>query len=394
MAGAIRFFSKLASLLDVIISSPSTAQLLMYDPNTGCWRNGQLGQGSNITISGNYPTITISASGGGGSSTYFRSMWTGLTLSNDATTPNTVLDIAAGQCADQTCAALFTLSSAITKSISSTWTSGSGNGMLDVGAVAASSTYHIYGITNGSTNNDVLASLNNGNSGVVTMTIASPCVVTWANHGLQVGSAVVFATTGALPTGLTAGTTYYVISAGFTTGAFEVSTTQGGSAVNTSGSQSGTQSATSNPALPSGYTYFRRLGSLRLNSSSHFPLFLQIGNLFELILPIADISGYSLTTTAVLFSLSVPIGIKITARAGVAIEVSGNADVLFSDPDVSISGTGQFNLAIISPSGAILVGCQMELVTNNAGQVRGVSTATTTLYENTLSYTDTRGIGQ
>ncbi|EDY17397.1 Protein of unknown function DUF1800 [Chthoniobacter flavus Ellin428] len=77
----------------------------------------------------------------------------------------------------------------------------------------------------------------------VTTSSASPCVVTWTNHGLQPGAPVVFSTTGALPTGLTAGTTYFVISAGLTANAFEVSATPGGSAVNTSGTQSGTQTA-------------------------------------------------------------------------------------------------------------------------------------------------------
>lgn len=77
-----------------------------------------------------------------------------------------------------------------------------------------------------------------------TVTIASPGVFTLTSHGLGIGDAIVFQTTGALPTGLTAGTTYYVISAGLTSNAFEVSTTPGGSAVNTSGTQSGTHSVT------------------------------------------------------------------------------------------------------------------------------------------------------
>jgi microcystin-dependent protein len=76
--------------------------------------------------------------------------------------------------------------------------------------------------------------------GTVTVTIASPAVFTRAAHGLQVGDAIFLETTGALPTGLTADTTYYVISAGLTADNFEVSTTRGGAAVNTSGTQSGT----------------------------------------------------------------------------------------------------------------------------------------------------------
>jgi hypothetical protein len=73
-----------------------------------------------------------------------------------------------------------------------------------------------------------------------TVTIASPAVFTATAHGLAANDAVIFETDGALPTGLTPDTTiYYVISAGLTADAFEVSTTIGGSAVNTSGSQSG-----------------------------------------------------------------------------------------------------------------------------------------------------------
>jgi len=73
----------------------------------------------------------------------------------------------------------------------------------------------------------------------VTITIASPAVITYAGHKLKPGDAVKFATTGALPTGLKAGTIYYVILEGLTANAFEVSATQGGSAINTSGTQSG-----------------------------------------------------------------------------------------------------------------------------------------------------------
>lgn len=81
-------------------------------------------------------------------------------------------------------------------------------------------------------------------SATVTMTIASPGVVSWTNHGLLATTAIVFTTTGALPTGVTPGTTYYVIAAGLAANAFQFSTSSGGSAVNTSGSQSGVHTAT------------------------------------------------------------------------------------------------------------------------------------------------------
>jgi hypothetical protein len=85
--------------------------------------------------------------------------------------------------------------------------------------------------------------------GTFTVTIASPAVFSYTAHGLVQGDKVTFSTTGALPTGLTAGTTYFVQTAGLTADAFRVSTTVGGSDVNTSGSQSGTHSIVSEMAL-------------------------------------------------------------------------------------------------------------------------------------------------
>jgi len=80
---------------------------------------------------------------------------------------------------------------------------------------------------------------------VFTVTIASPAVFTKVAHGLSVGTILTFTTTGALPTGLTGGGSvqYFVVSVP-TADTFTVSTTFGGSPVTTSGSQSGTHTAT------------------------------------------------------------------------------------------------------------------------------------------------------
>ncbi len=78
------------------------------------------------------------------------------------------------------------------------------------------------------------------NLGAFTVTIASPAVLTLASHGLTANDSVQFTTDGALPTGLLPSTTYYVIAAGLTSSEFRVSATYAGTAVNTTGSQSGT----------------------------------------------------------------------------------------------------------------------------------------------------------
>ena len=94
-----------------------------------------------------------------------------------------------------------------------------------------------------------------------TVTAASPAVITKTNHGFVAGDQVIFTTTGALPTGLTKYTRYYVLSTGLTTSSFRVSTTNGGSAVNTSGSQSGTHFIANAYTCRSGSTNCARSGS-------------------------------------------------------------------------------------------------------------------------------------
>lgn len=78
-------------------------------------------------------------------------------------------------------------------------------------------------------------------SSTVTISIASPGVVTWSSHGLPDGTPVVLTTTGALPTGLTASTIYYVVN--YAAGTFQLSATVDGAPIVTTGSQSGTHTA-------------------------------------------------------------------------------------------------------------------------------------------------------
>lgn len=80
-------------------------------------------------------------------------------------------------------------------------------------------------------------------SAVATISIATPAVITWNNHGRAVNDPIKFTSTGLLPTGLTGGTTYYVISAGLTVNNFQLAATPGGAAIATSGTQSGIHTA-------------------------------------------------------------------------------------------------------------------------------------------------------
>src|SRR4030065_1750756 len=77
----------------------------------------------------------------------------------------------------------------------------------------------------------------------VTMTIASPCVVTWTAHGFTTGTIVIFTTTGTLPTGITSGQHYYLTV--LTVDTFTISAALLNPVeITTTGTQSGTHTAT------------------------------------------------------------------------------------------------------------------------------------------------------
>ena len=99
----------------------------------------------------------------------------------------------------------------------------------------------------------ILSASPNVTIGTATITVATPAVVSKTAHGLIVGDSIQFTTTGALPTGLTASTTYFVISAGFGANSFQVGLTLGGAAINTTGTQSGTHTLIEVTPIAVGY---------------------------------------------------------------------------------------------------------------------------------------------
>ena len=109
-------------------------------------------------------------------------------------------------------------------------------GALPTG-VTANTPYYVF--NRGSTTYNLATTP--GQSQLASISIGSPAVITVTSAPAN-GDVVIFSTTGALPTGLTAGTTYYAVNR--TATLFNVATAPGGAAINTSGTQSGIQTAT------------------------------------------------------------------------------------------------------------------------------------------------------
>lgn len=102
-------------------------------------------------------------------------------------------------------------------------------------------------VKSGATTRRYLGTFYNAGNQTATVTIsnASPCVITYTGHNLDANAPVVFTTSGGLPSGIVAGTTYYVASLGtIGTNTFNISATPGGALINTTTAGSGTHTCT------------------------------------------------------------------------------------------------------------------------------------------------------
>lgn len=132
-----------------------------------------------------------------------------------------------------------------------------------------------------------------------TVTIATPAVVTWTGtNDLPNGTPVTLTTTGALPTGLSTGTTYYVVNAGVDgTHTCRLSATFGGADIDTSGSQSGTHTMQSPTifgyaGLPPDFT------ALRLETSGTLPTGFTTSTIYYVVQSDSTTNTFQLSATA------------------------------------------------------------------------------------------------
>lgn len=139
MAGTISgapIFSGAVQFIDSPIFKTGTP-----DFQNGFQSEGTITQTGNMTVSG---SVDVKGEFSGALFNYL----SGLTMSNDGVSPNTVLDISAGVCTDSTNSFAIKLG-AFTKSISGSWVAGTGaNGMGNGLTATASTWYHVFAIIN------------------------------------------------------------------------------------------------------------------------------------------------------------------------------------------------------------------------------------------------------
>lgn len=91
------------------------------------------------------------------------------------------------------------------------------------------------------------------------------------------------------------------------------------------------------PTMPTSYTLFRRIGSIKSNGASQWILFHQLGDEFLWDASVSDAAVSNPGTTAVLVTCSVPSGVQVTGIFDVAAFdlTPGAGQYLFTSPDES-----------------------------------------------------------
>lgn len=157
--------------------------------------------------------------------------------------------------------------------------------------------------------------------------------------------------------------------------------------------------------LPSGYTNYRRIGSI-IRASSTILGFVQIGDEFLLKSPPLSISAFAQSATSTLHALTTPSGLQLKAKANVSIVATGaggglERELYISSPlvdDLNPSPTAaplssMGNRVEISSGNVVGLGIAKSVseFTNTSSQWRVDATAAVTLYVATVGWTDTRG---
>jgi hypothetical protein len=153
------------------------------------------------------------------------------------------------------------------------------------------------------------------------------------------------------------------------------------------------------PTLPTSYTLFRRLGSMKTDGSSNWTAFLQDGDLFQWATTVQDITANNPGTAAVTRTMSTPLGIRVEGifNVGAACGVSGAtislSDLSTTDQTLSIT-VPNYSIDIFgSAATQVSVGNQ-RVFTNTLSQIRSrvaTSAADITLYISTRGWIDHRG---
>ncbi|CAI9417352.1 hypothetical protein ANOBCDAF_03955 [Pleomorphomonas sp. T1.2MG-36] len=155
------------------------------------------------------------------------------------------------------------------------------------------------------------------------------------------------------------------------------------------------------PSMPAGYTARRRIGSVRTNGSSQITPFAQLGDDFFWDAPVGDVAINPIPTTATLYTLSVPSGVRVAANvtAQQIATTTNFVGALLSSPDTADAApgaannppTGPFNVGTNLNISGSMVSLRLRTDTSGRIRIRANSANSNPLYVYTYGWTDDRG---
>lgn len=149
------------------------------------------------------------------------------------------------------------------------------------------------------------------------------------------------------------------------------------------------QSATA-PTLPAGYADARRIGAVLTDSTEEIRPFFQHGDVFALKTRSLDRDGTVVGTTAVLQTISVPTGVRVTARFQLRVQGAGTF-VYAASPDEADQAPAERRADTIAAT-TYNQFVELERLTNTSGQIRlRGNVANITCSVLTSGWVDTRG---
>lgn len=156
-------------------------------------------------------------------------------------------------------------------------------------------------------------------------------------------------------------------------------------------------SATATPALgpttlPSGYTLFRRIGSMKTNGSSQWTAFTQLGDEFLWVTPVSDVSGVSITTTPLTPTFSVPTGVNVWAKFTALIASTASGYIYFYALDRGTQTASANNASLVGIGASDQSAGDFTIRVNTSAQIGAVASVAVGSYDvGTYGWIDTRG---
>ena len=147
------------------------------------------------------------------------------------------------------------------------------------------------------------------------------------------------------------------------------------------------------PTMPTNYTLFRRIGSMKTNGSAQWTSFMQVGGYFRWVTPVIDGNPMAATTAFAALTISVPLGVSVLAVGNIATVTNGN--VASIRPVGAADGTPSITtgaLSLVGVGGSASSGSsQWSVVTNTSAQVEVAASTAMNVYVATTGWIDSRG---